>query len=362
MARNFSRIKKTVLTLLQASVTLVILFFVFRDPKTRADLAKDLRNADPLWLFAGFALYGLVEIVCGVRWYLLLRVQGIRLGWIRMAMLMLIGVFFNYLIPGGAGGDVVKIFYLLKETPGKSSAAVLSVLVDRLIGLMGLVVMSGVLILTRWTWITSTPETSKAVWATLIILGSAVSGVMFTIIVGKYGLIHKLPAKMPGRDRLAEIALAYNLYGREWRSTLAALFLSLVAHVSYFAVFYCPGLSFHASATKIPTFLEFCTVMPVVNTIASMPISIGGVGVREGLFQVFLSQLCGVTNDVAVGMSSTGYALTLAWGLVGAAIYFFYRPSEHARMSEMNREVASLEHHVAEEEIALETTNPKKLK
>jgi len=357
MASNVSRVKKTILTLFQASVTLVILFFVFRDPTKRAAMVHDIRNADPMWLVAGFVAYGLVELVCALRWYLLLRVQGINLSPIRMGMLMLIGVFFNYLIPGGAGGDVVKIFYLLKETPGKSSAAVLSVLVDRLIGLMGLVVMSAVLIMTRWSWITSTPQTSKAVWATLIILGSAVSGVMFTIIVGKYNLIHKLPAKMPGRDRLAEIALAYNLFGRQWGSTLAALFLSLVAHVGYFAVFYCPALSFHASKVTIPSFVEFCAIMPVVNTIASMPISIGGVGVREGLFQVFLGQLCGVSDHVAVVMSSVGYLLTMAWGLVGAVIYAFYRPSEHAAMSEMNREVAGMEHQVAEEEIALETAD-----
>ena len=56
----------------------------------------------------------------------------------------------------------------------------------------------------------------------------------------------------------------------------------------------------------------------------------------------------------AVVISSTGYVLTLFWGLVGAAIYLAYRPSEHARLREMRREVAAVEHSAAETEFELE--------
>jgi uncharacterized protein (TIRG00374 family) len=134
--RNLRRVKKTIITTLQAFVTLAVLVVVFRDPQKRHDMADTIRNADPLWLFAGFACYGIVEMLAGIRWHLLLRVQGIHLGWPRLFMLLIIGVAFNYLIPGGTGGDVVKVFYLLKETPGKRSAALLTVLMDRLVGLM----------------------------------------------------------------------------------------------------------------------------------------------------------------------------------------------------------------------------------
>ena len=83
-------------------------------------MAHALGKADRWWLLAGFGAYGVVEICAGVRWQLLLRVQGIALSWTRVFMLLLIGVFFNFIIPGGTGGDVVKIFYLLKETPGQT--------------------------------------------------------------------------------------------------------------------------------------------------------------------------------------------------------------------------------------------------
>jgi hypothetical protein len=58
-------------------------------------------------------------------------------------------------------------------------------------------------------------------------------------------------------------------------------------------------------------------------------------------------------------MSSGGYLLTMAWGVIGGVAYLFYRPSEHAKIREITRSVAGMEHTVAEEEIAMETAKPK---
>jgi hypothetical protein len=91
-----------------------------------------------------------------------------------------------------------------------------------------------------------------------------------------------------------------------------------------------------------------------------MPISLGGLGVREGLFQIFLSRLCGVSEGVAVVISSTGYFLTFVWGLIGGVLYLFYRPSEHARLREIKTEVAAFEHSVAEQEVAMEIAEEEK--
>ena len=99
---------------------------------------------------------------------------------------------------------------------------------------------------------------------------------------------------------------------------------------------------------------QFFSIAPIVNTIVSLPISLGGIGVREGLFQVFLGKLCGVSDAIAVVISSTGYSLTLFWGLVGAGIYVAYRPSEHARLREIRKEIAAVEHSAAETELELE--------
>ncbi|HSI11525.1 MAG TPA: lysylphosphatidylglycerol synthase transmembrane domain-containing protein, partial [Chthoniobacter sp.] len=209
--------KKAIATALQITVTVAILYYLLRDPSVRTQMMGTLRQADPGWLFLGFAMYGVVEIIAGWRWQLLLRVQGIELGWFRLSSLLLIGVFFNFIIPGGTGGDVVKIFYLLKETPGKRSVALLSVLVDRLVGLIALTVLAMVMITADWHWLMSYPEVARCVWPALIILVASLMGLHGSYIMTSRGWIHRLPARMPGRDKLAELALAYNLYGRTWR-------------------------------------------------------------------------------------------------------------------------------------------------
>jgi len=348
-------LKKALATTFQIVVTVAILYYLFHDPQVRAKMAATLRNANAGWLFLGFLMYGLVELVAGWRWQLLLRVQGIELGWARLCCLLLIGVFFNFIIPGGTGGDVIKTFYLLKETPGKRTVALLSVLVDRLVGLIALSVFAAVLIIADWQWLMSSPVVDKFVWPAIIILGGSFAGLHGIYIMTSRGWIHRLPARFPGRDKLAELALAYNLYGRSWKPTLSAFGLSFLAHLGYFAVFYCAGQALRHDNVRMPTFAEMCAIMPIVNTISAMPISIGGLGVREGLFQVFLNHLCSVPVSDASLVSLCGYFLTFFWGIIGGVVYLFYRPSDHARLRDIRSEVADFEHTVAEEEVALET-------
>ena len=348
-------VKKVAFTTIQIGVTVGLLWLVFRDPARRAEMAHALINAKMEWLVAGLVVYGALELLAGIRWQLLLRVQGIDLSWVRVFTLMMIGIFFNFFVPGGTGGDVVKVFYLLKETHGKGAQAFLSVLVDRIIGLLSLVLIAGVVVSLRWSWLMGSPETAKYVWSVVAILGAAVAGFVISLVVSGLGLVHKLPAHLPGRDKLAELALAYNLYGRAWKTTVGSILLSIVSHVGYFATFYCAARAFGGPGITLPTFADLCAVMPIVNTITAMPISIGGVGVREGLFHIFLSNLAGVSEGIAVIISSTGYLLTLAWGLLGGVIYLLYRPTDHAKLRDMSAEVAAFEHEVAESEVAMET-------
>jgi uncharacterized protein (TIRG00374 family) len=346
--------KKTLLTLLQIAVTVGVMYLLLRDPQKRAEMIRVIEGANSLWLAIGALTYIGVEAISALRWHLLLRVQGVHLGVWRTLSLVFIGVFFNFFIPGGTGGDVVKIFYLLKETPGQRMAAVLATLMDRLLGLVAMVFLGGITIWTQWRWLTQSPATTNYLFTALIVLAVCMSLIVFSFLVSGLGLVHRLPQRFPGRDKLAELALGYNLYSRSWAITLAAFGISIVAHLGYFSTFYFAAKSLTLPGIRIPSFGELLTIMPVVNTITSLPISVGGLGVREGLFQVFLGNLSGISSAVAVVISSTGFVLSAVSGAIGGALYLFYRPSEHARLSEIRAEVAEVEHAVAETEIAIE--------
>ena len=362
--------KKTVVTILQVLVTLAILVWLFHDPQKRAEMFSAVSRADHLWILGGIAAYGVVEILGAFRWLVLLRVQGINIKWYRLGALLMIGIFFNQFMPGGTGGDFVKIYYLLKETPDKKAEAVLAVLMDRLVGLIGLIFVSGVVIIWNWSWLTQgqpiphfefawlfsfakmkdwlglIPITTKLLYILLVILGSTIVGLFVSFVITGLGLAQKLPAKFPKRDIFVDLSKAYNLYARAWKSSLIAIFLSLGVHVCSFMVFYSAARSI---LIKIPL-LDFFSIMPIINTLSSLPISVGGAGVREGLFQTFFHPLCNVPAADAVVLSLLGAAMVLFWGLCGGIINLFYRPSEHAKITEMQQQVHDIEHEIAGQE------------
>lgn len=364
--------KKTILTALQIAVTLAILAWLFHDPQTRLGTLNAFKRAraNPGWILAGIAAYGVVELLAALRWQILLRVQGVHLTFWRVARLMMIGILFNPLMPGGTGGDVIKIFYLIKETPGKKVQALLAVLIDRLIGLFGLIAVAGVIIALQWNWLTQgkplphfeaawlfspdsirhwlaqLPKTTVLLYCLLLLLGASIVGVLASFVISGLGLVHKLPARMPMRDKLVDLTVAYNAYAHAWKSSLLALVVSMGVHVCSFYVFYAAGMALQTGVSLG----KFFAVMPIINTLSSMPISVGGTGPREFFFESIFQELCHLPKGDGTAISLTGFSMLVFWAAVGGVIYLTYRPTEHAKLSEMENAVHALEHKVAESE------------
>jgi uncharacterized protein (TIRG00374 family) len=339
--------KKILLSLLQVVVTLGLLFWVFHDPHKRAQMAVALRAADYRWIVAALVCYFLVEIAAGIRWQVLLRVQKIHLSAPRVGALFLIGMFYNQFLPGGTGGDIMKSYLLLKETPGKATGALLAVVFDRLVGLVALISITGALIATRYDWLTQLPETRSLVWLLLAILGSAVLMLLTSFAVSGFNLAHALPHRFPAREKLIELSAAYHLYAHHWRATLVAFVVSIVAHLATFATFFCVACAFRAGVAL----LDFFAIMPIERTVSSLPISFSGVGLREKIFQIMFNRLCGVPEAVAVLIGSMSFLVTLVCSAPGGIVYFFYKPSgqrRHVKLREMREEVASVEHEISE--------------
>ena len=341
--------KKILVAVLQIAVTVAVLFWVFHDPQKRAQMAVALRMADYRWIIAALICYFLVELAAGIRWWILLKVQQIHLSIARVAGLFLIGMFYNQFLPGGTGGDIMKSYLLLKETPGKATGALLAVVFDRMVGLVALIGITGALIALRYDWLTQLQETKHLVWLLVAILSGAVLMLVTSFVVSGFHLAHKLPERFPGREKLIELSAAYHLYARHWRATLAALGASIVAHLATFGTFLCVAYAFRAHVAA----LDFFAIMPIERTISSLPISFAGVGLREKIFQIMLHGLCGVPEAVAVLIGSMSFLVMLASSAPGGIVYFLYKPSGqagHVKLSEMRKEVATLEHEITEGE------------
>lgn len=320
--------KKAFFTLFQLCLSAALLWWVFHDPAKRAVLRDALHRADGWWLAAAIGAYGVFELIAGIRWQVLLRVQGIHISWARLYGLLMVGLFFSLFLPGGTGGDIIKGYYLLKEAPvGRKTSAALSVVMDRLLGLVGVAFLAGTVTAFRWDWLTADPRAATCVYTGLTVLGVGLLGMLLAGLVSGFRLVHALPEHLPGRSFLATLSGAFAVYGRAWLATGSAVLLSILAHSAHYTTFWCSARAMEISGPRKPDALELYSVLPIIEVVAGLPITPGGLGTRETLFDEMLTPLAKLDEGIAPAISIIGYLCIAFWGILGGVYYAFYRPS-----------------------------------
>ncbi len=310
--------KRIGIILLQLLVTAAGIWYVFHDPQKRAQIVDALRKADRDWLILGWACYGAVEVLATARWQLLLRVQGIALSWLRALAIVIIGLFFNMFLPGLVGGDVVRVYFVFKCAPRQKTRATLSVVMDRLFGLLSILFLATLSIALRFSWLKRSGATLHIAYLVLGLLSAGF--VLLVLLFGAvgFGFLRKVPKSTPFRQTIMESGKALQLYGTHLGVMIVALAITIVSHLAYYLSFYCAARSLHAAGAEVPSMTDVLSIMPLVNTVTALPISLGGVGVRETLFQELLGNLAHVP-------ASLGFVIQASWGLIGAATYLLSR-------------------------------------
>ena len=251
------------------------------------------------------------------RWQFLLRAQEIRQPFGYIFRLTLYGAFFNIVSVGGAAGDAAKILLLIRREPEKKVGVAMSVMVDHVIGFV-----SGSLIFLVFTWgfgtmALATGETARntfiaATWFQVGgLVGIGLSVFSCTPRMLAFGR-RRLPLITNNRW-VDKITTVLDLYRTRWPYCIWSLLASFALAASYY-------LTFHAGLRSLGSEISASTVMavmPVVDVIAALPISISGLGVRERTFEFLLGQLTGIAPSAAVSASLIGFLFNIFWGLVG---------------------------------------------
>jgi uncharacterized membrane protein YbhN (UPF0104 family) len=254
-----------------------------------------------LLMIAGTALWA-------VRWVALLQALDIEVPLSRLVRLYSIGAFFNIFLPTGLGGDAVKMAELARST-GRAPESIGTTLVDRATGLWVLFVLAVLALPFSYTLL---PQG----WASIIALGT-LGGVVGGWVVMGTPLIMWLGGKirLPGQEKLERFYRSVSQLG--YRALGQACIVSLVFDVLLiiFNVLIAYGLGVDQ---PLGIFLLFT---PIISFSLALPISIGGLGVREQTYVLLFGSL-GVSDTAAAAMSLTNYALTnLMVGLLGGVLY-----------------------------------------
>ena len=313
--------KRVGIVLLQLLVTGAGLWYVFHDQQKRAQIADALRHADRTWIIFGWLSYSVVEVIATVRWQMLLRIQGITLRWLRAFAIVMIGLFFNMFLPGLVAGDAIRLYFVFKCAPRQKTRATLSVAMDRILGMLSVLFLAGLSIAVRFRWLSRSDATLHIVYLVLALLGVGCVSVLLLFGAVHFGLLRRLPKRMPFRSAIAESGKALQLYGAHLGLMSVAFAITVVAHIVYYLSFYCAAESLHATRSASLSVTDILSIMPLVNTITALPISFGGVGVRETLFQELLGNLAHVPPAISAITASLGFVIQASWGLLGAAVY-----------------------------------------
>ena len=266
---------KKIKALIKVLFSILLLWFVFRQIDYKEAL-NTIKSANGYYLFLAFIFFNLSKIVSSVRlnWYF--KEIGINLSQKINLILYYIGMFYNLFLPGGIGGDGYKAYLLKKYFSAKLSDILQSLIIDRVSGLIALIFLALIL------YFFSDFDYFKVLALILALLTYPI----FYILNRFYGKFLKY-------------------YKQTYLLGLLVQILQVIS--AYFIV--------KALPANLPT-IDILVLFLISSVVAVLPISIGGVGVREFTF-LYGAKLLGFNPSAGVAFSLIFFLITMASSLIG---------------------------------------------
>ena len=299
------------------------------------ELAHTLGQVRATHFGLSLALMGATLALGMARWHMALRVQGLQLSPGRTAEISFVAHFFNSFLLGSNGGDLMKAWYAARETHHKKTEAVLTVLVDRLIGLWAMLLFACVMMLFNFRLLFSDGwmRLLAGVVFAMMLAGSAGLAVAFWGGVSKkWSGARSWLRRLPKGEWLERTLDSCRLFGRAPLFVPKALAISMALNAACVLQFIVLG---RGMGLTIPPLVMFA-VVPIVICISALPVTPNGLGVRENLFVQMLAAIA-VDPTAALSLSLLAYAGSLIWSLIGGVVYLTLKDRHHLGEAELEK-------------------------
>ena len=304
--------KRSLMIFVKAGVSLGLLAFFL----SRIDLFHFLgllSSARLSYVAAALLIYLFGQLVSSIRWALLARTVGFQNPWKDFVVFYLIGMFFSLFTPSTVGGDVGRIFYLARDganrkesvPAGSVALAAISVLADRAVGMAVLI------------WIGATAVAAFPGYSLPLTIRYLTAGLAVGLLVGGVSLPF-LSRLLRGWEHPVgkTLSLALQNYPRHWRTIVYAMLFSLVAHFMQTWIHVLLGRALDAD---IP-FSYALIIYPLVGVFSALPISLNGIGLREGGY-LFLLRRINISSEKAIAFSLLWFIIIALDSLIGGSIF-----------------------------------------
>ena len=292
---------------------LLVLLFKFNKIDL-GSLANDMRSADKRLLAVGFLFFCFTYILGFLRWKMLLQSIGINISLRKLVSSFSGGIFFSIFLPSTIGGDLVRAADLADHTK-KAREVIATVFLDRLSGYIGLVLVIFPAFLLGWDLV-SDKVVLLSVSAIIILLIVVLLVLFNSAIYSKITNFLTAPGAGKIKEAIKNMHQEIHVFRNHKKliiwNLILSFFIQLISPVSVYLI----GLSLGIKVS----FVYFVILLPIIGAITLLPIAIGGLGLREGLFVFYFAKV-GIAKQAALAMSLLSFSFVIFYGAIGGLIY-----------------------------------------
>jgi uncharacterized protein (TIRG00374 family) len=295
--------QKALLAVLKIAISFALFAYVVAKVSP-GNVWATMRPADPRLLAAAAGLFLFSSLVGSWLWGRLLRAQGVPIPYRKVAAYYFVGLFFNNFLPSNVGGDIARISDASKYSD-RVSPVFSATLMERLIGVVAIALLA---VIASFEVLPRLHLTAIYVALVAIFLTSVAA--FLSIFSRRVLTAFEWPFRAIGARRVADALgrLLDDMHGfRAQGGTLLAVFLaSSVVQVSRI-------------------YVHYFVFVPVLAVLVSLPLSLNGLGVREGA-AVVLFHMVGLTREQSFTIPFLTYVISVVISLLGGLIFLSRSP------------------------------------
>jgi uncharacterized protein (TIRG00374 family) len=318
-------LRDKLITVVKIVISVGLIFWAFSKIDLK-QVAGQLAAANPWLILAALAVFEVAIIVNGAKWQVLLRAQGVRVPFAAMLQFLFTGFFFNNFLPANVGGDVIRGYGLARYTDRPAAAAV-SVIVDRIVGLIAYMSTAFVaaIILVN---LRGGQGLQELEWVAFVALLALLAG--FAVLLSRRvrtGVSRFFAARWlaPLAPLWSRISSAFDAYRFKYAALAMAFGMGLLGIICTTFV----NWLLSQSMGGLMPLSVILLLNPLIALVLMLPISIGGIGVSQAVYPFFYG-LAGVPPSHALAVSLLMQAIMIVGSLPGAVFWLRGRQSQAA--------------------------------
>lgn len=273
----------------------------------------------------GFLLLTINISICSERWHALITTQGLQTSRFATLKLYFIGIFFNLVMPGGVGGDVIKGYYFVKKNPQARTSAMTTIFMDRLIGLYVMILMAAMAMTIHMKEVFEQDQLKNLYY---FVIGLFTVSTTLGLLLLFSPVFLKLSAnsmlnKIPLIHKMRKAFLVFKSYGSFPITIFYAAALSFVAQIC--SILFITYVGNKSGILDLPLEAYFF-LAPLGFIATAIPIAPSGIGIGQAAFLFLFDAYAKVQTDLGSLVITVFQFMNFVVGLIGA---FFYLTGRH---------------------------------